>query len=45
MNPVAFEVFGISIMWYGIFISAGVLSVILYGGLMLKRYGIYDEDR
>ena len=45
MNPVAFEIFGISIMWYGIFISAGVLSVILYGGLMLKRYGIYDEDR
>lgn len=44
MNPVAFEIFGVSIMWYGIFISLGVLAAILYSGYMLKRSGIYNED-
>ncbi len=44
MNPVAFEIFGVSIMWYGIFISIGVLATIVYSSLMLKRVGIYNED-
>ncbi len=44
MNPVAFEIFGVSIMWYGIFISIGVMATIIYSSLMLKRVGIYNED-
>jgi len=44
MNPVAFEIFGISIMWYGIFISIGVLATIVYSSLMLKKIDIYNED-
>lgn len=44
MNPVAFEFFGISVMWYGVFISTGVLAVILYAAQMLKRFKIYNED-
>ena len=44
MNPVAFEIFGVSIMWYGIFISIGVLATIVYSGLMLKKAAIYNED-
>ncbi|MDD2371841.1 MAG: prolipoprotein diacylglyceryl transferase [Firmicutes bacterium] len=44
MNPVAFEIFGVSIMWYGIFISIGVMATIIYSSLMLKREGIYNED-
>ena len=37
MNPVAFEIFGVSIMWYGIFISIGVLATIVYSSLILKK--------
>lgn len=44
MNPVAFEIFGVSIMWYGIFISIGVLATIVYSSLILKKEGIYNED-
>ena len=29
MNPVAFEIFGISIRWYGILISTGMLLGII----------------
>jgi|SRR5690625_2557833 len=43
MNPVAFEIFGISIRWYGILISMGVLI----GGIIAlneaKRKGIDEE--
>lgn len=44
MNPVAFEIFGVNIMWYGIFISIGVLATIVYSSLMIKKQGIYNED-
>ncbi|WP_027632404.1 prolipoprotein diacylglyceryl transferase [Clostridium hydrogeniformans] len=33
MNPVAFSLFGIDIMWYGIFISSGMLI-----GIILTKY-------
>lgn len=44
MNPIAFEINGLPVMWYGIFISTGVLAVILYSVFFLKRFGLYDED-
>ena len=44
MNPVAFNLFGIQIMWYGIFIATGVMAAIVTTVLFLKRAGIYNED-
>ena len=29
MNPVAFEIFGLQIRWYGIIIAGGVLAAFL----------------
>lgn len=41
MNPVAFTIFGISIMWYGIFISCGILLALYVGK---RRCEIYNLD-
>ena len=30
MNPVAFEIFGIAVRWYGIILAAGILCGLLY---------------
>lgn len=44
MNPVAFEIFGISIRWYGILISSGILIGILIAYNEAKRQGYNPDD-
>lgn len=39
MNPVAFEIFGLSIRWYGILLSAGIMAGILLAYNEAKRLG------
>ncbi|NLJ78236.1 MAG: prolipoprotein diacylglyceryl transferase [Tissierellia bacterium] len=43
MNPVAFKIFGIDIMWYGIFISTGVIIGTILALREADRLGI-EED-
>jgi phosphatidylglycerol:prolipoprotein diacylglycerol transferase len=43
MNPVAFEVFGISVRWYGIILAAGIMCGLLYALRESKRVGM-DEN-
>ena len=42
MNPVAFEVFGMPIMWYGIIISCGVVAALVLANFFSheKRLGL-----
>ena len=43
MNPVAFEVFGLEIRWYGIIISMGVLAAMGLIYILAKKKNInYD---
>lgn len=44
MNPVAFNIFGIDIMWYGVLISIGVLLGVLIALKECKRIGFKEED-
>ncbi len=39
MNPVAFEIFGLSIRWYGIILSVGIMVGILLAYYEAKRLG------
>jgi phosphatidylglycerol:prolipoprotein diacylglycerol transferase len=43
MDPIAFKIFGIPIMWYGLFIASGVLIGTILALKSAKRKGI-DED-
>lgn len=40
MNPVAFEVFGVQIRWYGIIIAIGVLVAFFVSYLLAKKKGL-----
>ncbi len=44
MDSIAFEIFGISVKWYGVFVSLGLISTIVFTGFGLKRYKIYNEE-
>lgn len=44
MNPVAFEIFGISIRWYGILISLGMLLGIFLASNEAKKQGYNPDD-
>lgn len=44
MNPVAFSIFGIDIMWYGVLISLGVLLGVLVALRECRRVGFKEED-
>lgn len=44
MDPVAFSIFGIDIMWYGILISMGVLIGILIALKECKRIGFKEDN-
>lgn len=44
MNPVAFEVFGIAIRWYGIFISTGMIVAIFLTMRWAKPLGYTEND-
>ncbi len=43
MNPVAFELFGVSVRWYGILIGAGMLLGTLIAMKEAKRLGLKEE--
>lgn len=43
MNPVAFELFGVSVRWYGILIGMGMLLGTMIGMKEAKRLG-YEEE-
>lgn len=43
MNPVAFEIFGLSIRWYGIILSTGIMAGILLAYYEAKRLGMDPE--
>jgi len=44
MNPVAFTIFGIDVMWYGVLISTGVLIGVLIALREAKRTGFREDD-
>jgi prolipoprotein diacylglyceryl transferase len=44
MDPVAFSIFGIDIMWYGVLISLGVLLGVLVAIRECRRVGFKEED-
>lgn len=44
MNPVAFEIFGIAVRWYGILISLGMLLGIIIAYFEAKRLGYNPDD-
>ncbi|MDO5725383.1 MAG: prolipoprotein diacylglyceryl transferase [Tissierellia bacterium] len=44
MNPVAFKIFGIEIMWYGILIAIGAMIAVFLGGKQAKNIENFSED-
>lgn len=44
MNRVAFEIFGIEIMWYGIIISIGVVAALILANILAKKKGLNFEN-
>ena len=43
INPVAFNLFGRDVMWYGVILTTGIILAVLYAWQMAKKSGI-DED-
>lgn len=43
IDPVAFNLFGRDVMWYGVILTTGIILAVLYAWQMAKRSGI-DED-
>lgn len=44
MNPVAFRIFGIDIMWYGVLISLGVLLGVFFAVKEARRIGFKEDN-
>lgn len=44
MDPVAFRIFGIEIMWYGVLISLGVLLGVFFALRECKRIGFKEDN-
>lgn len=44
MNPVAFEIFGLQIRWYGIIIASGVMLAFLLSSVLAKKKGLSFDD-
>ncbi|HHV45466.1 MAG TPA: prolipoprotein diacylglyceryl transferase [Tissierellia bacterium] len=44
MDPVAFKIFGIEVMWYGVLISTGVLIGTILALRETKRVGVKEDD-
>ena len=44
LDSVAFTVFGVSIAWYAIFITCGMILAVIYTIRMAKKIGITSED-
>jgi len=43
MGPIAFEIFGVPVAWYGVIISGGLLIAALVAMKEAKRVGLYDD--
>jgi len=43
MDPIAFTIFGVSVAWYGILISLGILSGIAVATYRAKKEGLYND--
>ena len=44
MNRVAFSIFGIDVMWYGVLISSGVLLGVIIALREAKRTGFKEDN-
>ena len=44
MNPIAFEIFGLEIRWYGILIACGVLLAFLVSDILSKKNGVSFDN-
>lgn len=44
MDPVAFKIFGIEVMWYGVLITIGVFIGIILALRETKRLGVNEDD-
>ncbi len=44
INRVAFDIFDISVYWYGLIIAAGLLLAVLYGTFESKKTGLDNDD-
>ncbi len=44
INRVAFSVFGIDIMWYGVLIGIGIILAVLYGSYAVKKTRLSQDD-
>lgn len=44
MHPVAFSIFGLTIYWYGVLITLGILAAITFSWFRAKRYGLTHDD-
>lgn len=43
-NPIAFEIFGVGIRWYGILIALGMIIAVLISCRRAPRHGLTDND-
>ena len=43
-DPIAFEIAGLQIRWYGILIAAGMLTAVLLSARRAPQHGLKDED-
>ncbi|MBE6701137.1 MAG: prolipoprotein diacylglyceryl transferase [Ruminococcaceae bacterium] len=44
LDPVAFNLFGRDVMWYGIIICVGMLLALLYASRLFKKEGFSEDD-
>lgn len=44
MNPVAFRIFGIDVMWYGVIIASAMVAAVFLAGRNGKKVGIREDD-
>lgn len=43
MNPVAFSIFGFTVAWYGILITAGILGGVMIGTRLARQRGLNEK--
>ena len=44
VDNVAFEIFGVTIAWYALIITCGMIAAVVYAALMAKKIGIILDD-
>ena len=43
IDPVAFNLFGRDVMWYGVILTTGIIMGVLYAWQMAKKAGINED--